>query len=153
MTPSSRGDSRVCIYRSSDTAYEALFYICSTPMECCGASIDLNDHCVDPQQHPLFLLGTGEGQTSLSLLPPALFLFVYRAFQEDEFCLYSIDSFHPQTMPHSNPDHQSMSSGKSPTGSGQQHGTAAQTTHNVGYVSHRQAWAERKKKTSGDKVS
>jgi len=56
-------------------------------------------------------------------------------------------------MPHSSPDSHPKNSGKTESGSGARHDITAETTSDVGYVSHRQAWAERKKKKSGDKVS
>ena len=50
-------------------------------------------------------------------------------------------------MPHSSHNGEKKSSGKC-------HGDPGkETTSNAGYVSHRQAWAERKKKKSRDKVS
>jgi hypothetical protein len=56
-------------------------------------------------------------------------------------------------MPYSSPDTYKKSSGKSHPDSCKQHDGAAETARNVGCISHRQAWAERKKKKSRDKVS
>jgi hypothetical protein len=55
-------------------------------------------------------------------------------------------------MLHPSPDIRKKSSGKSHTDSMKHHDTMEKTTSNGGYVSHRQAWSERKKKKLGDKV-
>jgi len=56
-------------------------------------------------------------------------------------------------MPHSSHNGEKKSSGKSHGDPGKHSKPSEETTSNVGYVSHRQAWAERKKKKSPDKVS
>jgi hypothetical protein len=54
-------------------------------------------------------------------------------------------------MPHSSHNGE-KSSGKSHGDPGKHSKPSEETISNVGYVSHRQAWAERKKKKSRDKV-
>ena len=56
-------------------------------------------------------------------------------------------------MPHSSHNGEKKSSGKSHDDPGKHSKPSEETTSNVGYVSHRQALAERKKKKSRDKVS
>ena len=56
-------------------------------------------------------------------------------------------------MPHSSHDGEKKSSDKSHGDPGKHSKPSEETPSNVGYVSHRHAWAERKKKKSRDKVS
>ena len=56
-------------------------------------------------------------------------------------------------MPHSSHDDEKVSSSQRHSDPGNQSKPSEKTTGNVGYVSHRQAWAERKEKKSRDKVS
>lgn len=99
------------------------------------------------------LLGTGEGEPSLVSLPPDLsHLLAVLFLNQLRFGSHQL-SLQSASMPHSSPDSHTQSSGQADRGSGARHDITAETTSNVGYVSHRQAWAERKKKESGDKVS